>query len=1010
MTQIIQPSFARGELGPDLYGRVDVSAYAVALRVAFNVIIHAYGGASNRPGLRYLGPVAQVSHQGDPPALIEFQFNTTDTYILEFGHRYMRVIRNDAHVLVAPRIITAINPPGNPTIEVTVPGHNFGVDDDVYVEGVQGMEEINNQWFTVGAVVGDVLFLVDQLDKGSRLTAEWSAYTGGGSISEVYQVVTPFEGDETLEIKHVQSANVMTLTHPNHPPQRLSRTDHDAWTLEEITFQPGQDHPVNLGTSSGLATRYQVTAINAESDEESLPALVASQAITAATQTNPVQLTVTSHNYASGDEIEVNDVVGMFELNGRRFGINVLDPDTFELIGEDGTGHAAYISGGTASATWIDAGSGTDAVLTWDATPGAGKYSVYRDKNGIFGWIGDTQSLTFTDDNIDPDLTLTPPRARNPFSGPGKFPAVCSYYEQRKLFGRTDERQDTTWYSVVGNEDNFSQASPRQPDDAITATLNAREVNAIQNFVPLNDLLILTSGAEWRVNAGTEAAFTAETLRQKPQSEWGSAYIDPVVVGDKVLFWTANRTYLRSIGYEITVDGYRGADMTVFSPHIFEFSPALDAAFTRWPDPIISVVKEDGTAAALTFEPEQEVVAWARWETRGSFLRVAATRPFADSIDQAAYFVTQRHVRGKQARYIERIASRRFKDVRDCFFVDAGLSLDVPISVSHVSNTDHVRVTAPGHGLSDGQEVDMSDIRWVPTRDEFFNEIQADQVNNRRFLVADSDANAFDLIRIDGRRDITNITQANPAVVTSVDHGFTEGQIIGIFDVLGMIELNGKTYVAGNVTDDTYELIGVNSTGFTAYQAGGVAHPAESYEEPARYMTGGNARAVVTELSNLWHLEGQELVGLLDGNVVENLTVKLGKLVQSESTTLVKGVSRAHVGLRYISDVGSLTPEIAAGGQSIQGRPYRTPTLTVRMKRTRGLLTGPDEFNLTEMKQRQDEPYDAPILPLTGDRKLDLFPDWEAKGRVYIRQIYPLPMTITAIVPDLDIGDDERED
>ena len=109
MVQLIQPSFARGEIGPALYGRVDVSAYAVALRIAKNVIIHAYGGASNRPGLRYIGPVASQAHQGDPPKLLEFEFNTTDTYMLEFGHKYMRVIRNDAHVLQAPVTITGIS-------------------------------------------------------------------------------------------------------------------------------------------------------------------------------------------------------------------------------------------------------------------------------------------------------------------------------------------------------------------------------------------------------------------------------------------------------------------------------------------------------------------------------------------------------------------------------------------------------------------------------------------------------------------------------------------------------------------------------------------------------------------------------------------------------------------------------------------------------------------------------------------------------------------------------------
>lgn len=106
MPRLIQPSFARGEIGPDLYGRVDVAAYAVSLRTALNAIVHSYGGVSNRSGLKFIGPCS--SHTGTPPRLIEFKYNTEDTYILEFGEQYMRVIRNDVHVLELPLVFRGL--------------------------------------------------------------------------------------------------------------------------------------------------------------------------------------------------------------------------------------------------------------------------------------------------------------------------------------------------------------------------------------------------------------------------------------------------------------------------------------------------------------------------------------------------------------------------------------------------------------------------------------------------------------------------------------------------------------------------------------------------------------------------------------------------------------------------------------------------------------------------------------------------------------------------------------
>ena len=53
---------------------------------------------------------------------------------------------------------------------------------------------------------------------------------------------------------------------------------------------------------------------------------------------------------------------------------------------------------------------------------------------------------------------------------------------------------------------------------------------------------------------------------------------------------------------------------------------------------------------------------------------------------------------------------------------------------------------------------------------------------------------------------ITGITQANPAVVTAIGHGFGDGVEIKIFDAGGMTEVHGVTFTTANVTANTYEL------------------------------------------------------------------------------------------------------------------------------------------------------------------------------------------------------------
>ncbi|MDI7549271.1 hypothetical protein QLY96_20245 [Cronobacter sakazakii] len=93
----IQPSFAGGEIGPSLYGRVDMAKYAVALRKCRNFIVRQYGGVENRPGTRFVAP---AKYQNRKCRLIPFQFSTVQTYALEFGHNYMRVFKDGAQVLV----------------------------------------------------------------------------------------------------------------------------------------------------------------------------------------------------------------------------------------------------------------------------------------------------------------------------------------------------------------------------------------------------------------------------------------------------------------------------------------------------------------------------------------------------------------------------------------------------------------------------------------------------------------------------------------------------------------------------------------------------------------------------------------------------------------------------------------------------------------------------------------------------------------------------------------------
>jgi len=96
-----------------------------------------------------------------------------------------------------------------------------------------------------------------------------------------------------------------------------------------------------------------------------------------------------------------------------------------------------------------------------------------------------------------------------------------------------------------------------------------------------------------------------------------------------------------------------------------------------------------------------------------------------------------------------------------------------------------------------------------------------------------------DALITDSTKAITGITQANPGVITSVAHGFTNGQELELADIVGMTQLNGRNFFVAGATANTYTLTyrdgtPVDTTAFGAYVSGGTA--SRIYEIANEYL------------------------------------------------------------------------------------------------------------------------------------------------------------------------------
>jgi len=344
--------------------------------------------------------------------------------------------------------------------------------------------------------------------------------------------------------------------------------------------------------------------------------------------------------------------------------------------------------------------SGNKNTITWAAVTGAVRYNVYKDNNGLYGYIGQTSGLSFIDDNIIADVTRTPPLTYSPFDATNKYPSAVSYYEQRRWFGGTNGNPQNLWATRSATESNLSYSIPTQDDDSIVVRIAARDVNSIRHIIPLSDLVLLTSGGEWRVEAQNSDVITPLSIGVKPQSYIGANNVQPVLTGNSVVYIQAQGSKVRDLSYNWESNAYRSEDLSLLASHLFEPYLIVDMAHQRSPVPIIWFVRDDGVLLGLTYLPTQRIWAIHQHETQGLFESVCVV---SEGNEDVLYALVKRTIDGETRRFVERMQSRQLDTLADSFFVDAGLTYEgsATTSVTGLWHLEGETVTA----LADGAVV-----------------------------------------------------------------------------------------------------------------------------------------------------------------------------------------------------------------------------------------------------------------------------------------------------------------
>lgn len=646
MPSIAQRSFAGGEIAPALYGRADQAKYATGARKILNFIVQRFGGVTNRPGSRYIREcVGSTIAKTTRPR--RFVYNQDDTYLLEWGDLTLRLVQDGVGVTVTPAAWSNLT---------------------AYVVGDLAASGGVNYYCKVA-----------HTNQAPPNATYWYPMPAGG----ILEIPTPYAHGDLRRLQFVQSADVMTICHPSYPVYELRRYSATRWTLSAAAFVPSIDRPTGCVATAGGAGaftyRYRVTAVKPSTFEESLGGLEATKAITGATQANPCVLTVVGHGFANGDEVTIAGVGGMTQLNGQTVTITVTGANTFQLNGVDSTAYGAYTAGGTVARTSAIAASAAlpsssaPVVITWAAVSGALEYYVYKESNGVYGFIGTARGLRFEDINYLPSASATLATPATVFAQAGAYPQTSDYVQQRQAFGGATSTPETISMSRTGIFRDFSTSSPLQADDAIGFTINSDEVQEVRHIVSLGKPVVFTAGGIWTIEGDGDGTITPTAINPSLVSKRGASYLRPIAIDNTLLYVQARGTIIRDLQLDL-VQGQRGRDLTIYAQHLFDGYSVVAWAYQENPHSVLWVVRSDGAMLGLTYVKDHDVWAWFRCTTDGTFLDVE-TVPEGD--EDALYVVVERNINGTARRYLERFASRRVSDVTvDAFFVDAGGTYD----------------------------------------------------------------------------------------------------------------------------------------------------------------------------------------------------------------------------------------------------------------------------------------------------------------------------------------------
>ena len=259
-------------------------------------------------------------------------------------------------------------------------------------------------------------------------------------------------------------------------------------------------------------------------------------------------------------------------------------------------------------------------------------------------------------------------------NGTGNYPKCVSFFEQRLVFAGTINNPQTLWFSKSGDYENFTTGTADA--DAMIYTIASNQVNAIESIKATRTLIVMTTGGEFTVTSGaTQDPITPTNLNIRKQSNYGSAGVDAISVGNSTLFLQRAKRKIRELAYNFDSDSYIAPDLTILAEHITD-SGVVQMDYQQEPFSIVWCVRDDGKLVGLTYNRLQDVVAWHGHDFGGTDAKCKSVAVIdIDTAEDQVYVIVERTIDGATKKYVEYLSTYDFNSsLTEFHFVDSGLA------------------------------------------------------------------------------------------------------------------------------------------------------------------------------------------------------------------------------------------------------------------------------------------------------------------------------------------------